>query len=122
MSENVTLFRSLLQFVLKPGMRFHDLRIAATFCWAVTGLLLSGKISMSHWSVHRRSRANAASKVCQFSRWLHNERVDVWRLYRPLVKDALAEWRGNMYLALDDAQSHDRRHLRRHANLDVQRR
>ncbi len=61
MSVNVILFRSLLQFVLKPGMRFHDLRIAATFCWAVTGLLLSGKISMSHCSVHRRSRANAAS-------------------------------------------------------------
>ena len=48
MSVNVTLFRSLLQFVLKPGMRFHDLWIAATFCWAVTGLLFSGKISMSH--------------------------------------------------------------------------
>lgn len=72
MNENVTLYhRSLLRFVLKPGMRFHDFRIAATFCWALTGLLLS------QWSMHRRSGTNAASKVRQFSRWMHNEWVEV---------------------------------------------
>lgn len=40
--------------------------------------------------------------VRRFSRWLDNERIEVFQLYRPLIQEALAEWGENvLYLALD---------------------
>jgi hypothetical protein len=44
----------------------------------------------------------AQSKQRRISRWLHNARINVHRLYGPLVQASLAHWKeAEMYLALD---------------------
>jgi hypothetical protein len=44
----------------------------------------------------------AQSSVRRFARWLANERIDVHRLYGPLIQQALSSWGAHaLYLALD---------------------
>jgi hypothetical protein len=44
----------------------------------------------------------AQSTVRRFTRWLENERIEVYALYGPLMQQALAEWGNHLvYLALD---------------------
>ncbi len=99
--NNITLYRKLMKFVHDSGMRFHDIRIANTFCWAMTGLILSEKISLGQWELHRAGRRLASSAVRQFSRWLHNERIWVWDLYSKLLQQMLQDWKEPFWIAVD---------------------
>lgn len=84
---------------------FHDLRILATFGWALVGVIKSKKPHFSHWLPYRSGAAKAASKEKQFSRWLHNEKVRPMLVYQSLVKKILADWcEETAYLALDTTQ------------------
>lgn len=102
MKDSLRLYRTLLDFVWQPGVRFHDLRCLYTFIWAIVGVILSECISLSKWSLFRDSRAKAASKERQFSRWLHNDNIKPYVLYQPLIREALATWEHEtITLALD---------------------
>lgn len=102
MSDNLTLYRTLIKFVWQNGVRFHDLRCLRTFVWALVGLLLSQQIHLSQWVLYRPGQAKAASKQRQFSRWLHNAKIVPSRVYEPLIKAVLRAWAGErLYLALD---------------------
>lgn len=105
MHNHNTLFYNLTQFVYDPGVRFPDLRLGATFIWALVGLIVSETIHLSQWALFRPGAAKAASKERQLSRWLHNERIRPLLLYRPLIQQVLQEWTGEtLYLALDTTQ------------------
>lgn len=105
MNNHNTLFYNLTQFVCDPGVRFPDLRLMATFIWAVVGLIISETVHLSHWALFRPGPAKAASKERQLSRWLHNERIRPMLIYRPLIEKVLQEWAGEtLYLALDTTQ------------------
>ena len=44
----------------------------------------------------------AQSKQRRLSRWLHNSRLNIHRLYKPLIQSALADWAEDvLYLSLD---------------------
>ena len=44
----------------------------------------------------------AQSKQRRLSRWLHNSRLNIHRLYKPLIQAALADWTEDvLYLSLD---------------------
>lgn len=59
----------------------------------VIGLVLSECISLTKWRVYIQSRAVfAQSHQRRFSRWLHNPRINVQRLYSALIVEALATW------------------------------
>lgn len=104
-STHTTLFYNLMQFVCGAGVRFHDLRITATFVWAIFGLIVSEQIHLNLWALFRSGSTQIASKERQFSRWLHNERIRPMLVYRKLVKTMLLEWSGKtIYLALDTSQ------------------
>lgn len=105
MSNHSTLFNNLMRFVCSSGIRFHDLRVQATFVWALVGLIISETVHLNRWALHRPGASKAASKERQLSRWLHNEKVVPARVYRPLMASVLAEWAGEtLYLALDTSQ------------------
>lgn len=109
MNNHNTLFYNLTRFVCDPGVRFPDLRLLATFIWAVVGLIISETIHLSHWALFRPGPAKAASKERQLSRWLHNERIRPMLIYRPLIEKVLQEWAGKtLYLALDTTQLWER--------------
>jgi len=104
-SNHTTLFTNLMKFICGAGVRLPDLRLTATFVWAVFGLIVSESIHLNQWALFRRGKANVASKERQFSRWLHNDRVRPMLVYQALVAKVMAEWAGGrVYLALDTSQ------------------
>ena len=69
----------------------------------MVGLLETGLISLTQWAPFVHSRAQIAqSSVRRFACWLANERIEVHKLYGPLIQQALSSWgRHTLYLALD---------------------
>jgi len=62
------------------------------FGWG-SGVICSDCINLTKWGIYVRSRAQfAQSHQRRFSRWLHNSRINVQRLYRPLIAAALVQW------------------------------
>ena len=71
----------------------------------VAALIHTGTVNLTKWALclpNRGSKHRAQSQQRRLSRWLHNARINVHRLYKPLVTVALADWRDPlMYVALD---------------------
>ncbi len=102
MSAELKLYASMSKFVFSNGVRFHDMRVAVTFIWCLVGLVLSGKIHLSQWALHRPGKSAAASKVRQIARWLQNEKIKPKQVYRNLLNAALIEWdQKQVEIALD---------------------
>ncbi len=61
------------------------------------------KIHPAEWVPFVQSRANQAqSTERRFTRWIHNDRIDVASLYDPLIEEVLANWKDStLYLAFD---------------------
>jgi len=94
-----------MDLIWQNGVRFHDLRILATYVWAVVGLILSQQIHLSRWSLYRVGPTKAASKERQLARWLDNPRILPSHVYQNLIRAVLKEWEGEtIYLALDSSQ------------------
>jgi hypothetical protein len=109
MTNSLDLYRTIVSFVWQNGMRFHDLRLPTTFCWAIVGLLLSQQIHLSHWLLHRVGVSQASSKQRQLMRWLNNPKIDARSVYHPLIRAALRDWQGEtLFLALDSSVLWDR--------------
>lgn len=92
-----------LVHVLSQHRNWLDVRHLQTLAWMMVGLIQSGKIGLSAWAPYVHSRASyAQSTVRRFARWLHNPRLQVQRLYGPLIRQALRQWGPHtLYLALD---------------------
>lgn len=109
MGNSLRLYDTIMTFLFKSAVRLHDIRIFSTFAWAVVGLLLSHTVSLTRWCQHRPGSAQAASKVRQLVRWLHNPKINVQACFRPLVIATLQAWEGEkLVLALDTSQLWDR--------------
>jgi hypothetical protein len=69
----------------------------------VTGLICSECISLTKWCVYVRSRARfAQSHQRRFSRWLHNPRINVQKLYSALIAQALVTWEEPQITLIED--------------------
>jgi hypothetical protein len=109
MEDSLKVYRTMLGFVWESGIRFHDLRCLATFVWMVTGLVMSHMVHLGRWAAHRKAEVRAASKERQFSRWLHNGKIEPLKVYRPVIVKALLELQEKcLYLALDSTVLWDR--------------
>jgi len=101
--ENTPRLYDTLFEVLSQHRNWLDVRHLKTLAWMMIGLILSEKISLTEWAPYIQSRAEyAQSTVRRFRRWLDNRRIRVYKLYGPLIQQALSEWGENtLYLALD---------------------
>lgn len=82
-----------LQMLLGQSIPWTDQRHCQTLIWMVIGLVCSECINLTKWTVYIHSRAVfAQSHQRRFSRWLHNPRINVQKLYSPLIAQALAAW------------------------------
>ena len=87
--ESTSLLYQTLTQVLSSHQKWLDVRHLKTLSWMINGLILSGKISLSSWSVYVHSRAQyAQSVVRRLRRFLDNERIEVHSLYAPLLVQA----------------------------------
>ena len=102
MSKRLELYSTIAGFIWQTGVRMNDLRNVVTFIWAVTALIASGTVHLSVWSLYRKSQAKVSSVERQFSRWLHNEKLNVNEIYRNLATLAWVDWAGGaLEVALD---------------------
>jgi hypothetical protein len=105
MTNHNTLFYNIMKFIQDGRISFHDIRISATFAWAIVGVIKSKKPHFSHWIPFRRGEAKASSKERQFSRWLHNQKIQPLRIYLSFIGQMLSQWQGEtLYLSLDTTQ------------------
>ncbi len=82
-----------LQTLLGQSIPWADQRHLHTLIWMVIGLVMSECINLTKWRVYIRTRAVfAQSHQRRFSRWLHNPRINVQKLYSALIAQALARW------------------------------
>ena len=102
MESTPQLYRTLVS-VLSCHKNWLDLRHLKTLGWMMTGLILSREISLGAWALYVHSRAQyVASSIRRFRRFLDNDRIDVPRLYAPLLHQALQGWdHGTVFVALD---------------------
>ena len=80
-----------------------DIRHLHTLIWMIIGLICSGGISLTKWTIYVDSRAGfAQSHQRRFSRWLHNPRINVQRLYSPIIQAALSAWGSEEIVLIED--------------------
>lgn len=102
MSKGLELYRSIMSFIWQAGVRLNDLRNVFTLVWAIVGLIASGTVHLSIWSLYRPGKVKAASKERQFSRWIHNDKIKASEVYRELASLAFIDWSDeSAELALD---------------------
>jgi Transposase DDE domain len=101
--ENAPRLYDAVFSMLGQHSHWRDVRHLKTLCWMVVGLLLSSKINLTDWLDYTWSRAMFAQSIQRrFSRWLNNSRIQERKLYAPLIRQALSEWKATrLVLALD---------------------
>ena len=100
--QNETSLYQKVSELLSRG-QWRDRRHLQTAVNLIVGLIFSGSIRIPSWLPFAQTGARFAQSVQRrFSRWLYNERIQVAKLYAPLIKEALQEWgEATLYLALD---------------------
>lgn len=92
-----------LQQLLGQSIPWADQRHCQTLIWMVIGLVCSECINLTKWTIYIRTRAMfAQSHQRRSSRWLHNPRINVHKLYSPLIAKALAEWGQSSITLIED--------------------
>lgn len=69
----------------------------------VAALIQTGEVSLTKWAKYMPCRGQyAESRQRRIRRWLGNSRINVHRLYKPIIQAALADWTDRcLYLSLD---------------------
>ncbi len=110
---------SYLQIAMKRASRLHNalrswmgqpcnwghMAHLTTCLLLVAALIHTGTVNLTKWTLYlpnRGQKQRAQSQQRRISRWLHNSRINVHHLYKPLIKAALADWmEEEIYVALD---------------------
>lgn len=102
MAKTSHIYNELLK-LLSQSKSWADIRHLHTLIWMVSGLICSGCISLTKWTIYVDSRAEfAQSHQRRFSRWLHNPRINVQRLYSPIIQAALSGWGEQEIVLIED--------------------
>lgn len=102
MEKASRLYDALVVF-LGQSQQWADVRHMYVLAWMVVGLVGEGSVNLSRWIMTVQSKAQfAQSTQRRFARWLNNPRINVQRLYSPLIQAVLAGWEEEvLYLSLD---------------------
>jgi hypothetical protein len=69
----------------------------------VLGLICAGCVNLTQWTAYIQSRARIAqSHQRRLSRWLHNSRINVHRLYSLIIKQSLSQWSESVIVLIVD--------------------
>ena len=102
MTQHPPLYNQLMQY-LRQHSHYSDKRHLITLSWMVMGVLLSQSLHLTEWEPYVVSRATQAqSYQKRWGRFLTNQKVEVEKIYLPLLMAAIAKWsKTRVYLALD---------------------
>lgn len=102
MAKTSHIYHELLK-LLGQSKTWADIRHLHTLSWMVIGLIYSECISLTKWTTYIDSRAQfAQSHQRRLSRWLHNPRINVQRLYSPIIQAALSAWGTSEIVLIED--------------------
>lgn len=92
-----------LKFWLGQDCPWAHLAHLTTGAWMVVALIQTGSVNLTKWATYLPCRGfYAQSKQRRVRRWLGNSRINVHRLYKPLIRAALSGWREDcLYVCLD---------------------
>ena len=96
------LYNALKNWMGQP-CDWADARHLQTCLWMIIALIHTGSVNLTRWAPYIPCRGEfAQSKQRRLRRWLNNARINIHRLYKPLIQAALADWREDcIYLSLD---------------------
>lgn len=101
MKRTSRLYHDLLRLLKQSD--WADQRHLQTLVWMVLGLICAGCVNLTQWTAYTQSRAKIAqSHQRRFSRWLHNSRINVHRLYSPIIKQSLRGWGESVIVLIID--------------------
>lgn len=101
MSSNDALYARLFNCLRAFHPDVH-LRRISNWVWIVVGLIQSHSVHLSEIAQHIPSDAEAAGRIAQVRRWLANQFIKVAEFYRPLITQAIQNWRGkDVFIILD---------------------
>lgn len=90
MTSYPPLYHQLIKY-LRQHSHYSDKRHLITLSWMVMGVLLSQSLHLTEWEPFVISRATQAqSYQKRWGRFLKNHRVEVEKIYLPLVQPAVA--------------------------------
>ncbi|NEO75735.1 hypothetical protein [Moorena sp. SIO4G3] len=100
--KNSRLYNALKSWIDQPSDWAH-LSHLTTCLWMVVAVIKTGEVNLTRWIPEIPCRGQyAQSKQRRMQRWLHNARINIHRLYKPLIQAALADWKDDtIYLSLD---------------------
>ena len=88
---------------LGQGENWAHLAHLTTCLWLVVALIQTGEVNLTKWAKYIPCRGQyAQSRQRRIRRWLGNPRINVHRLYKPIIQAALSTWEDEcLYLSLD---------------------
>ncbi|MEO0760145.1 MAG: transposase, partial [Cyanobacteria bacterium J06648_16] len=88
---------------LGQGENWAHLAHLTTCLWLVAALIQTGEVNLTKWAKHVPCRGlYAQSRQRRIRRWLGNSRINVHRLYKPIIQAALSTWEDDcLYVSLD---------------------
>ena len=102
LKKNSPLYHALFNWLGQPEDWAH-LSHLSTCIWLVIALIHTGSVNLTKWVTHVPCRGVfAQSTQRRIGRWLYSPRINIHRLYKPLIQAALADWKDKeIFLALD---------------------
>lgn len=102
MQKSSQLHNALLTWIGQPADWAH-LSHLTTCIWLVIAVIHTGSVNLTKWVAYVPCRGKFAQSIQRrIQRWLYNPRINIHRLYKPLIQAALAGWQDkDIFLALD---------------------
>lgn len=94
---------------LGQGQGWAHLTHVTTCLWLVAALIQTGEVNLTKWAKYVPCRGQyAQSRQRRIRRWFGKPRINVHRIYKPIIQAALANWEDRcMYVSLDTTQFWD---------------
>ncbi len=74
------------------GDQTTNIKQVVNLIWLVIGVINARSVALSKIANSFPGIVEAESRVTRIRRWLNNGHVDVWKLYQPLLAEALSGW------------------------------
>jgi len=81
-----------LEKAIKPLVNVKHAHHLSNWLWIVTGILQGQSVALGKIALHLPMKTTAEARTTRIRRWLKNQKVEIWELYRPILEQTLQDW------------------------------